>query len=317
MLKREAPPIELVKQTAKDCLPVAADRIERVLTGVSTYVYRVQSGENISYLRLLPEQENSFGVEVYVHNLLRQKGVQVPEVIYYEHSNKSLEMSMMLLNEIPGSDIGSCTLEDVHKSTLLQAGKHLAIVNQITVDGFGWIQRKDGVPGESLRAEKSSMHEYIFDHMEEDLFYSSENVFGKPVISRISSLLHAGAPIMARHEAHLAHGDFDDSHIFCFHGVFTGIIDFGEIQGSSPLYDLGHYKLHDGQRFLGFDTLAQGYSDIRKLSCDDQLEIDLWALWIGMRRIGNVCRQKRTWNKWHDHLVRTIRMEVEILSKKL
>jgi aminoglycoside phosphotransferase (APT) family kinase protein len=122
---------------------------------------------------------------------------------------------------------------------------------------------------------------------------------------------------MARHEAHLAHGDFDDSHIFCFHGVFTGIIDFGEIQGSSPLYDLGHYKLHDGQRFLGFDTLSKGYSDIRKLTRDDQLEIDLWAIWIGMRRIGNVCRQKRIWNKWHDHVVKTIRMEVEILSKKL
>lgn len=317
MLKREAPPIELVKQTAKDCLPVVADRIERVLTGVSTYVYRVQSGESISYLRLLPEQENSFGVEVYVHNLLRQKGVQVPEVIYYEHSNKSLGMSMMLVTEIPGSDVGICTSEEVYHNILFHAGTQLAAINQVKVDGFGWIQREDREPGAALRGEKNTMHEQIFEYLDEDLFYSSENVFGRPDIARIRSLLHAGAPIMARHEAHLAHGDFDDSHIFCFHGVFTGIIDFGEIQGSSPLYDLGHYKLHDGQRFLGFDSLAKGYSEFRMLTHDDRLEIGLWALWIGIRRLGNVCKQKRTWNKWHDHLVKTIHMEVEKLSKKM
>jgi hypothetical protein len=155
ILKKEAPPINLVKQTAKDRLPVAAERIERVLTGASTYVYRVLSGESTSYLRLLPEQANSFGVEVYVHNLLRQKGVQVPEVIYYEHSNKSLGMSMMLVTEIPGSDVGICTTEEVYCNILFHAGTQLAAINQVKVDGFGWIRREAREPGAALRGEKT------------------------------------------------------------------------------------------------------------------------------------------------------------------
>ena len=120
---------------------------------------------------------------------------------------------------------------------------------------------------------------------------------------------------MTRHESFLIHGDFDDSHIFSHNGRFTGIIDFGEIQGNSPLYDLGYFKLHDGQRHLGFNSLVKGYNEVRELSSNDQLEIDLWVLWIGIRRLVILC--KRTWGSYHDHFVKMLKMEMDILNKKM
>ena len=40
--------------------------------------------------------------------------------------------------------------------------------------------------------------------------------------------------------AWLAHGDFDATAIFYRDGRYSGLIDFGEIRGTEPLFDLGH-----------------------------------------------------------------------------
>jgi aminoglycoside phosphotransferase (APT) family kinase protein len=45
---------------------------------------------------------------------------------------------------------------------------------------------------------------------------------------------------------HLAHGDFDATHIWLDdHGRYAGIIDFGEMRGADRHFDLGHFLLHD------------------------------------------------------------------------
>jgi hypothetical protein len=78
--------------------------------------------------------------------------------------------------------------------------------------------------------------------------------------------------------------------------------------------------LHDGQpgqRYFGFNFLVKGYSEVRELSYYDQLEIDLWAIWIGIRRLGSACTLKRTWGSYHDHLVKFVKIEMDILNKKL
>jgi aminoglycoside phosphotransferase (APT) family kinase protein len=315
LIKKDAPTIEIVTQVLRDHLKSSDFKVERVLSGVSTYVYRVQLGENIFYLRVLPELDMSFAVEIHIHSLLRQNQVQVPEVIHFEHHNEALGMSMMLVREILGSNIEDCPTIEEYGDILFKAGKQIAVINQVRVDGFGWIKRDKEESGNALQGEKGSLQDIIYEFLDKDLFLLSENIFHKDVISQIRSTLHTGTALMLRHPSHLIHGDFDDSHIFSHNGSFTGIIDFGEIQGNSPLYDLGHFKLHDGQRYLGYNYLAEGYNEVRALSYDDQIEIDLWALWVGIRRLGMV--YKRTWGRYHDHLIKTLKLQIDRLNKKL
>ncbi|XEC93708.1 aminoglycoside phosphotransferase family protein [Paenibacillus tarimensis] len=313
MRTKDAPQIALVKQVASDCLNTAVNNIERVLDGVSTYVYRVQSEDNTLYLRILPEQDMSFAVEASVHSLLRERGVLVPEVIHYERHNPIVGMSVMIVREIPGSSILNCCSKDIYNDILIRAGKQLAVINQVKVDGFGWVKRDREEDGAALQGEKTSMYDYLFELLDNDLEILAENIFNQREVSKIKSILIAGSELMSRHEPCLNHGDFDDSHIFFHSGRFTGIIDFGEIQGTSPLYDLGHFKLHDGQQNnrLGFTSLITGYNELRELSYDDQTEIDLWALWVGVRRLGLVC--KRSWGSYQEHLIKTIKAEMDIL----
>jgi hypothetical protein len=57
--------------------------VARVRDGVSTYVYRVVRGDEVFYLRVLPEVGKTFAPEALAHTTLRERGVRVPEAIYY------------------------------------------------------------------------------------------------------------------------------------------------------------------------------------------------------------------------------------------
>ncbi len=56
-------------------------QVERITEGVSTHVYRVVFQRETFYLRVLPEEGDSFAPAVAVHTHLRQLQVRVPEVI--------------------------------------------------------------------------------------------------------------------------------------------------------------------------------------------------------------------------------------------
>jgi len=309
LIKHNAPSMEDVIQVVRECLGSTDFEVERVFSGASTYVYRAHHMGKLFYLRVLPEKDMSFGVEVYLHRLLRQADVQVPEVIHFEPRHDLLGMSIMLVTEIPGSDASECLSAEMYANLMKDAGRQIARINQIEVDGFGWIVRGGASCELALRAEKGELQDVIDAFLDEDLSVLAERVFSLGDTSRIRGLLREGAVLMTRHPSRLVHGDFDDSHIFQQGGEFTGIIDFGEMQGSSPLYDLGHFKLHDGQRYQGFHALAAGYNEVRVLTSDDHLEIDLWALWIGVRRLGMIIN--RPYGGYHEHLIRTVKHEIQ------
>jgi aminoglycoside phosphotransferase (APT) family kinase protein len=318
LIKKEAPSVDLVIQALSDHMHPRDFQIERVLSGASTYVYRVQSGADTYYLRILPEQHMSFAVEVHVHSLLRKQQVQVPEVLFFENDNESLGMSLMLVKEILGSSIEDYPPLVGNEDILCKAGQQLAVLNQIQVDGFGWIKRGKESCGNILQGEHLSLQEYIYACFDEDLFLLSEDVFHRDVAIQIKTTITNGLALMVRHPSCLNHGDFDDSHIFSHNGNFTGLIDFGEMQGNSPFYDLGHFKLHDGQHgqlSASYPSLAIGYNEVRSLTNDDQIEIDLWALWIGVRRLGMI--HKRTWGGYHNHLSKAVTLQLDRLHKIL
>lgn len=82
----------------------------------------------------------------------------------------------------------------------------------------------------------------------------------------------------------MAHGDFDDTHIFRVGGTYSGVIDFGEMRGAPPLYDAAHYPLHD--RPFARPTspsLLEGYADVLPLPDDLETQIAILALLIGVR----------------------------------
>src|SRR6185437_2378193 len=107
----------------------------------STYVYRLRQAERICYLRVLPERDASFAPEVFAHQRLRALGVKVPEIISFEHKNETLGRSVMVTSEIKGASLARCADTQAQRRILRAAGRDLAVINSLPVQGFGWIQR--------------------------------------------------------------------------------------------------------------------------------------------------------------------------------
>ena len=146
--------------------------MERVAEGVSTHVYRTVFQREIFYLRILPEEGASFAPEVVTHRLLRQLQVKVPEVIFFEHCYEPLQRSVMVTTKVKGVPISQSS--DLRREELeaivLEAGRDLARINSVRVEGFGWVKR-DLPDTVHIRGGWEADRAFMLESWESDLAY--------------------------------------------------------------------------------------------------------------------------------------------------
>ena len=301
LIEQEAPRVDLVKRIVDDFFKESIE-IERVRKGSSTYVYRIKVRSKTYYLRICPEQNASFAVEVKVHENLIKAGVNVPKIVHFEQKNELTGHSIMIMEEILGSDMeaNGFHMTGHPEQVLLHAGKQIALINQVEVDGFGEIRRDVCV---QLAGEFKTFREYYYENLWKDISVLSNYNFDNQEREAIKDFLDTGFRLMDNQGSHLVHGDFDLSHIFHSNGKYTGIIDFGDIKGSGLLYDLGHFKAHDA--IGATEMLLNGYNEIHRLTPQDYLVITLWALFVGVRRLGMIYNRPR--NSYHHHLTDAVK----------
>ncbi len=288
--------------------------VERVEEGVSTYVYRIYRGNELFYLRVLPEVNASFAPEVYVHEMLRAKDVKVPEVVYFEHFNEAVQRSVMVTTAIKGKHIGHYHVNEVPRGTVVEAGRDLAIINSIPVQQFGWI-RRDSSKVTALEAELPTYRAFVFEQLEEDLAFLGKLVLSTGEIKAIREIIDRCDAWLDVEKAWLAHGDFDTTHIYQEHGCYTGIIDFGEIRGGDPFYDLGHFQVHDGEtlpaRVLPY--LLEGYKEVVQLPPDYEQRIHFSSLLIATRALTRSMKKRSIDFRGHAGFW-SIKHDIEVLQ---
>lgn len=266
--------------------------VERVAEGVSTYVYRIRRLGDIFYLRLLPEEGASFAPEALVHALLRERGVSAPEVVYCDHRDAALQRSIMVTTEIKGCSVSRSLWTDETRAVLVAAGRDLAIINSLPVEGFGWIKRDSGAVTR-LTAEHASYRDCALDHLNDDLAILRVALLTRAESAAIEVILGRHAGWLDNTQARLAHGDFDLTHIYAHGGRYSGIIDFGEIRGADLLYDLGHFTLHDGEMLprLTLPDLLDGYQQVTPLPLDYEGRLRLASLLIAVKALARRVRR--------------------------
>lgn len=279
-MKYNAPEVADVKTVAEKYLEQVL-RVERIPKGSSTYVYRAVTNTESYYLRFLPE-DASFATEVYVHRTLSDAGISVPKIIGWEHKNELTGLSVMIETEVPGISV-----EDERPKLNLQeimrdAGRQLAHIHSITVDGFGWINKNYH---DALKGEKADFDEYFSEFLNGDLNTLQQYPFSRAERIRITELMMKAQAVLHVENAVLVHGDFDISHIFHAAGRYSGIIDFGEVRGNSRLFDLATFIGFYQDRIL-YSYLLEGYGEVTLLSKKDLYAVELMALFIILRLLG-------------------------------
>ncbi len=310
-----APVSEEVRTLVKRIFPGAfAYSVKRVEEGVSTYVYRIVGENEVFYLRILPEEGASFVPEARVHELLRERGVKVPEVVYVDHFNEIVGHSVMVTTEIAGEHVGRRTVDRDTRNVLIEAGRDLAIINSVQVNGFGWIKR-ERAEAVDLEADQGSFRAFALEDFDArlsamgSLFRGGEITAIHETIERYDSWLDVD-------RAWLAHGDFDVTPIFQQDGRYTGIIDFGEIRGGDLFYDLGHFRLHDGETLpdMVLPYLLEGYGQVTPLPPDHKRRISFSSLLIGVRWLARTIVRFPE-RSFHDHhAVESIMRDLRLLN---
>jgi aminoglycoside phosphotransferase (APT) family kinase protein len=261
---------------------------ERTPEGVSTQVYRLHRAGTTYYLRIGEDENASLAPEGRLHQELRSLGLAVPEAIYFEPFDEALQRSVMITGEIPGAStvryVGAELVStDVPAAQALPgifraAGRDLARINQLPVDGYGWVRRDP--PPWPLRGELPVYADWVaVDHG-----CAALGALGLPGpdVDRVGSLLQeqveGGGPGL------LVHGDFDLTHVFHSGGRYTGIIDFGEIRGADRWYDLAVFGT---LRMSGSEPapdslghLEDGYAEITPLPPDYRALVTRTAVMI-------------------------------------
>ncbi len=286
--------------------------IERVAEGVSTYVYRITFERETFYLRILPEEGASFAPEALAHTRLRQMQVKVPEVIYFEPHNDLFQRSIMVTTEIRGQPLNQSHAlpEETIAHVLHEAGRDLAAINSIAVEGFGWI-RRDLPKTSVLQAQWSTYRAFVLEFWESDLAYLSRDIISNLEAAQLERVLVQHDSWLDVDLASLAHGDFGVEHIYQEKGRYTGIIDFGEIRGTDPWYDLGHFHLQaDKQMWPELEpALRSGYREIVSLGAEHEHHISFTSLLIIVRALARSL-QKRPPNWYAQYLSEMLRKEL-------
>ncbi len=307
--------IQHVKTIVSDIFHSPPLHIDRVTEGVSTRVYRITFERETFYLRVLPEEGASFAPEATAHTCLRQLGVKVPEVIYFEPINDLFQRSIMVTGEIRGRPISQSheLSGETLAAILREAGRDLASINSIAVEGFGWI-RRDLPETSVLYAPLSAYRAFVLEFWESDLAYLKRNVISRVEAVQLGRTLLQHDSWLDVEQASLAHGDLDTSHIYQEGGRYTGIIDFGEIRGTDLWYDLGHFHLQAGQQLLpGLESaLVDGYRETVSLGTGYEHHIRFASLLISVRALARSL-QKRPPGWYTQYLLKALRKELEIL----
>ncbi|MEX2236567.1 MAG: aminoglycoside phosphotransferase family protein [Dehalococcoidia bacterium] len=213
------------------------DSLERVATGVSTVVCRATLRDTVFYIRLAEEEGEDLAVDAAVMNELRARGVKVPEVIHVETFVPSVSRSLMITAEVPGAPVSGIGTEAT-RAVIRDAGRDLAVLNQLPINGFGWV-RRDGLRWPPV-GELASYESFVTSGLPDPWPGRFADLFDHQTLEVLAATVSRAATRYLRQPT-FAHGDFDVSHIFCLNDRYTGLIDFGEMRGAEPTFDLGTF----------------------------------------------------------------------------
>lgn len=307
-----APNLNLVQTVAESILGNIT-QIERVPEGVSTWVYRIRYKGEILYLRILPE-ESSFAVEAQVHDVLHGLGVHVPQIVHFEERNSIIPKSVMITKAIHGHSLQGESDPAILRTVLRSAGREIALINSVPVQGFGWIDRNSP---KRLCGEQPSFTAFYAADLADGV--NRLPTLGMPVhvCASIRSAMDAFLAQMSGKEARLVHGDLDTTHIFCSNGLYTGLIDFGEIMGNYPLYDLALFHFYSDlpRETDAFAALLEGYREITPIDQYDQDALHHLALLFGVWKISQQDRKAVRKEAFIATLVERVQRQMQLIMQ--
>jgi aminoglycoside phosphotransferase (APT) family kinase protein len=282
---------------AHEALPRAKSvSIEAASGGHVVVVYRAMVDGVRYYLRLAEEPGQDLTTDAFILERLRALGVRAPGVVAVSAAT-AFPRSWMIMTEIPGRSIAQGGTDGGARRAAIAAGRDVAVMNSVPVSGFGWL-RRDG--SAQLSADLTSYRQFVVSYLPAPWPGRLAELFDHRQLDALLALATAEQDRPSR-TGHLVHGDLDVTHIYAHAGGYSGIIDFGEMRGADPYFDLGHFLLHDGETRPArlFSHFLNGYREVNPLPDGYLQEIRASAILLGLRQLSRWLGPERGYSLSH------------------
>jgi aminoglycoside phosphotransferase (APT) family kinase protein len=307
--------LDVLAGLVREALPTARSvSIGRASGGRVAVVYRARVDGVRYYLRLAEEPGQDLGTDALILERLRTLDVRVPGVVAASAATAAFPRSWMIMREVPGRSIAQDGTDDEARQAALAAGRDAAVINSMPVSGFGWLER-DG--SSQLTAGLPSYRQFAVSYLPEPWPGRLGEVFDQRQLDALHALA-VGQQDGAFGVGHLVHGDLDVTHIYSHAGRYSGIIDFGEMRGADPYFDLGHFLLHDGETrpVELFRSFLNGYRQVNQLPDDHGQAIRVSAILLGLRQLSHWLSPERDYSLSRPLVQRRVRELSNLIDGK-
>lgn len=237
---------------------------KRLMAGEVNEVYDVEleSGTNI-IVRIHKSAEQAFLQEKWAIDQCKLVGVPAPAIILIKHIPQTEGiLSFCVQEKLKGDTVerGEVNMWDIDKDQLKEimhtAGELLGKMHTIPVTGFGSLDEHGKAKHDSFVGKLAGGPERI------KRFMDLSEVWGIPKnqMEKAMNLLQERALKFKDMKPTFNHGDFAPKHIMYDGSEVTGIIDFGDIQSSAPIFDFVRWEYWYGNNEL-LRWIKEGYPD--------------------------------------------------------
>jgi len=250
----------------------------RVIAGEANEVYDIElSDKSHVIVRISRAEKQEFEQERWAIEKCREIGVPVPEILSLQHINfENKPLHICIQEKLVGEPLERGEIdfhsfsEERQRQIIFQAGEILSKIHSIKTEGFGTL---NGSGKGSYATFSDLMREHV-NHEEDFLSMAKEMNFDLGAMKKIFRILKEKSNSLPIIESVLNHNDFGPKHIMLKDDIISGILDFGEVNGHSPVNDFAKWDYWFSDE-IPLDWLKSGYSN-KTLFADNFDEILHW-----------------------------------------
>lgn len=267
--------IALVVQKAVSSKPVSS---KKIILGEENEVYDIttENGRQV-ILRISHSSEPRFKEEKWALDSCRNVGVPTPRILLIDQIDN--EMLVCVEEKLPGRPLGEVyqrgTIDSNSKNLVLKAGKILAKIHSIKVEGFGQLDQNG-------KGKFKTWEDYMLNDNNDELRRVVKKTgIDLNYIDKAFEILIKHKVIYQTIEPRLLHSDFSAKHLLIEKNEITGVLDMENCKGGDITRDFAWWDYFNRNRFP-VEWLIEGYGDSQVFTPEFKMKMKLSSLQLGI-----------------------------------
>lgn len=211
--------------------------------GASHAVYFAELVDGLQcVLRVVMHATEDIGLDVWMAERCRERGVPAPEVLTYDAVARDGWPAYAIMRRLPGVHAYGVRLPaGDRREVLCRMGTYLAAIHTIPVAGFGQLVRT----GETYAGRESSLWTHVEHEVSDALARLRDDVLPPARRERIYRRFVTARSLLDRPTAVICHGDYRLANTLLLRESgrwrVSGVLDFEMAHAGDPAYDLASF----------------------------------------------------------------------------